>query len=198
MAQVSGGEALRAKMKEISDAIRSASEVRVGFLENATYPDGTPVATVAAINNFGAPSARIPPRPFFTNMIADKSPEWGDKFSKVLKGADYDAAKALDLMGVGIASQLREAIVATNDPPNSPVTNLLKQRFPKGDGITFADVLKARHDVAAGKVSPPGKPLSWSGHLLASVEYQVGKKVFGYSETANDGAGGFVHLRDVE
>lgn len=173
MAEVSGGEGLTAKLAEIREKIGDAREVRVGFLENATYPDGQPVAMVAALNNYGAPEAGIPARPFFTNMVADKSSGWGEKFAKVLRAADYDAAKSLDLMGVGIAGQLREAIVTTNDPPNSAVTNLLKQRFPMREGMTFADVQQARQDVAGGETAPAGKPLTWTGHMLMSVDSEV-------------------------
>jgi len=173
VAEVSGGAGLSAKLKVLRDAIGRGHEVRVGFLEGATYPDGTPVAAVAALNNFGAPAAGIPPRPFFTNMVAEQSPEWGERFAAVLASADYDAAKALELMGEGISGQLRQSIIDTVGPANSEVTNLLKQRFPSGDGVTFVDVMQARHDVAAGETAPPGKPLVWSGHLLASVDKEV-------------------------
>lgn len=173
MAAVTGGDKLADALKKVRDRIRSGAEVRVGFLEGATYPDGTSVATVAAINNFGAPGAGVPARPFFSEMIARNSPEWGDRFADVLTGVDYDAEAALGLMGDGIAGQLRQAIVETDSPPNSPVTNLLKQRFPTGAGMEFSDVLQARADVAAGVSAPAGKPLSWSGHMLNSVDREV-------------------------
>jgi hypothetical protein len=173
MAEVSGGEKLAEALKQIKDKIRSGAEVRVGFLENATYPDGTKVATVAALNNFGAPEAGIPARPFFSKMIARQSPDWGERFADVLVASNYDAETALALMGDGIAGQLRQEIVETDSPANSPVTNLLKQRFPTRDGMEFEDVLQARADVAAGESAPPGKPLSWSGHMLASVDREV-------------------------
>jgi hypothetical protein len=172
MATVTGGEKAADTLRALMNKLSKASEVRVGFLENATYPDGTSVAMVAAINNFGAPEAGIPARPFFSNMVRQQLPGWGDKFAAVLKAADNEADVALNLMGEGIAGQLREAIVATSSPANSPVTNLLKQRFPSG-GQTFEDVLQARHDVAAGETAPAGKPLVWSGNLLASVDKEV-------------------------
>lgn len=172
MADVSGGEGFDEAMARIGDKVKSAL-VRVGFLEDATYPDGTKVATVAAISNYGAPAAGIPPRPFFTNMVRDQSPTWAERFERVLQSTGFDAELALERMGEGIAGQLREAIVALNDPANSPVTDLLKQRFPTGEGVTFADVQQARADVAAGVTAPKGKPLVWSGHLLGSVDSEV-------------------------
>jgi hypothetical protein len=122
MASVSGGSKMEAALRNLAERLGKGAEVHVGFLEGATYPDGTPVAEVAAIQNYGAPAAGIPARPFFSNMIADKSPDWSKKFESVLKQADYDPATALERMGEGIAGQLREEIVATNDPPLAPAT----------------------------------------------------------------------------
>lgn len=49
----SGGAALEAKLREIAAKVGKPNMVRVGFLEDATYPDGTPVALVAATNEYG-------------------------------------------------------------------------------------------------------------------------------------------------
>ena len=121
-------------------------QLRVGFPEGATYPDGTPVAAVAAIQNFGAPNKGIPPRPFFSSMIADKSPAWPGQLGARLAARDNDVEAALTDMGEVIAGQLREAIVATNAPALSPETARRK-------GST--------------------KPLVDTGQMLASVAYEV-------------------------
>ncbi|WP_347558571.1 hypothetical protein [Robbsia sp. KACC 23696] len=49
----SGGAELEAKLKEIAAKLGKSNSVNVGFLEGATYPDGTPVAQIAAQNEFG-------------------------------------------------------------------------------------------------------------------------------------------------
>ncbi|KAG1305014.1 hypothetical protein G6F62_015645 [Rhizopus arrhizus] len=72
-----GGDALMARLKEIADKAGQGGTLRVGFLENAKYPDGTPVAMVAAINEFGRPDHNQPPRPFFRRMIEEKHKGWG-------------------------------------------------------------------------------------------------------------------------
>ncbi|NBW08599.1 MAG: hypothetical protein EBR82_11300 [Caulobacteraceae bacterium] len=148
--------------------------LRVGFLEGATYPDGTSVATIAAIQNFGAPAKGIPPRPFFSDMVASKSPGWPDAVGRILQANGGDGAAALELMGQGIAGQLQDAITDGAYAPNSPVTDLLKYRFPMG-GQTFKDVLDARRDVANGESAPAGKPLIHTGNLQNSVDYEVGE-----------------------
>lgn len=173
MGALKGGDKLEARLAQIARKLGTGGKVRVGFLEGARYPDGTPVATIAAIQNFGAPAKGIPPRPFFSNMIADKSGDWGDSLAAILKSNGGDVKAALELMGMGMAGQLRQAIVDTQAPPNSPVTNLLKQRFPKRDGMTFADVQQARADVAEGATAPAGKPLVWSGDMLNAIDHEV-------------------------
>lgn len=115
MATERGGKKLEAALKRLSEKIARPATLRVGFLEGATYPNGTNVAAVAFWNNYG--TQHIPPRPFFGNMIADKSPEWPSALAQLLKDNDYDAVRALDLAGVAIEGQLKQAIVDTNSPP---------------------------------------------------------------------------------
>lgn len=172
MATVSGGAALNKKLKEFAKNF-SGNQVRVGFLENATEANGMSVPTVAAINNFGAPGAGIPARPFFSDMIRDKSPGWAEKGRRLLRHTNYDGDAALALLGEGIAGQLRQSIVDTVSPPNAPVTNVLKDRFPTGV-YEFSDVQQARADVKAGVTAPAGKVLVWSGIMLGSVDSEVG------------------------
>lgn len=146
MAKISGGVKLEAALKEIAEKATNASLVRVGFLENATYPDGTPVALVAAVNEFGAPARGIPPRPFFRNMIAAKSGEWPKAIAALLTTNDYDAAVTLGQAGEAVKGQLQQSIVDTNEPPNAPSTI-------------------ARKGAA--------KPLVDTGHMLRSIDYEV-------------------------
>lgn len=170
---MSGGDKLERRLEALAAKIGKPFKLRVGFLEGATYPDGTPVATVAAINNFGAPGAGIPARPFFTKWIDEKSGNWGEAFANRLKANDWDLQKSLEQMGSGMAGQLRQAIVDMNSPANSPATNLLKQRFPMG-GYSPDDVWQAFADVAGGEdEAPAGKPLVWTGVMLNSVDYEI-------------------------
>jgi len=76
VAVLTGGGKLEGFLAGIGRRLASGDAVKVGFLEGSTYPDGTPTALVAAIQNFGAPARGIPPRPFFSNMVTAKSPGW--------------------------------------------------------------------------------------------------------------------------
>lgn len=122
MATIRGGDKLDAALAAIARKLDQGGTLRVGFLENATYPDGTSVAMVAAVQNFGAPSRGIPPRPFFSNMVAEKSEGWPASLERILVGQDYDVGASLALMGEGIKGQLQQAIRDTNAPPLAPAT----------------------------------------------------------------------------
>jgi len=166
-----GGEKLQAKLAEMAEKVSHPATLRVGFLEGVTYPDmprkalrkaykkrkksegaiqgakgGVLVAMIAAIQEFGAPSRGIRPRPYFRRMIRAKSPTWGKGVARQLKETNYDATKTLGRTGEVIKGQLQQSIRDLVSPPLSPVT-------------------VARKGFA--------KPLIETGHLLASVDYDV-------------------------
>lgn len=146
MATIRGGDKLEKHLAELAARISRPGTLRVGFLENARYPDGKPVALIAAIQNYGAPRAGIPPRPFFSNMVAAKQDGWPKQLAGLLKKTNYDATFALYLMGEGIKGQLQRSIRETNTPPLSPVT-IARKGF--------------------------SKPLVDTGLMLRSIAYEV-------------------------
>ncbi len=81
-----GGAALEAKLREIAEKAGAPKAVRVGFLENATYPDGTPVALIAATNEYGG-TATVPAHDvtISRNIKADGSFANDGKFVKADK-----------------------------------------------------------------------------------------------------------------
>ena len=105
--KLTGGDALMRKLEEIAARLGGGA-VSVGFLGDAVYPDGTPVAAVAFWNEFGKPGQ--PPRPFFRQMIAAESPSWPAKMAALAKATDYDGDKVLALMGEDIAGALKQSI----------------------------------------------------------------------------------------
>jgi hypothetical protein len=89
---------------------------------------------------------KIPARPFFRTMIADKQSTWGDALGKALAARDYDGAQALGLLGILIQGQLQNSIRDIRAPSN-----------------------------AASTVAAKGfdNPLIHTGHMLNSVSYSV-------------------------
>lgn len=96
----------------------------MGFLENATYP-ATPsqemlhIAQVAFWNEFG--TSRAPARPSFRNMIRRQEGGWGHEFGGYLRGAKFDAATALQALGISIKDELTNEI-ASWPADNAPST----------------------------------------------------------------------------
>lgn len=98
-------ESLEKALKGIAD--KMSGSVEVGFLDGATYPDGTPVAAVAYWNEYGSSG---PPRPFFRQMIETEKPTWGPKLAAAYKHTGGDGRAALALMGEDIDGALKQSI----------------------------------------------------------------------------------------
>ena len=146
MSSFSGGDALERKLAEMAEKLGESKVLRVGFLENATYPDGQQVAMVAAANEFGNPANNQPPRPFFRNMIADNKDTWPDDIGRIAQATGFDGEQTLGLMGEHIKAQLQQSIRELMEPPLSPVT-IERKGFDK--------------------------PLIDTGHMLNSVDYDI-------------------------
>jgi hypothetical protein len=116
----SGGARLQAVLRDRAAKIAKGQTLRVGFLETATYPDGTNVAQVAFWNEYG--TKNIPPRPFFRQTIAAKSGNWGNALGKALTATKFDTEKALATVGEGIKDQIVNSIVAFSTPKNAQST----------------------------------------------------------------------------
>lgn len=169
-------------MGKVMDFLNSASkeltskQVKVGFLAGATYPDGTSVPMVAASNEFGNPASGSPARPFFRNAISENAEKWSENTESLMRHHDGNTELVLNLMGEIIKDDVMRSIGTLVSPAISPVTVLLRDRFPMRDGMAFEDVLAARRDVQNGITgNASSKPLIWTGHMQSSVDYEVGE-----------------------
>jgi hypothetical protein len=155
---VQGGQKLKAFLEGVSDKLRNGSTLKVGFLAGATYPDGKPVAMIAAIQNFGAPRRNIPPRPFFTNMIKAESSGWAPLLAVELVKGKYDAVRALNRLGAVMKGQLQRSI---RIGPWQPLA-----------GVTVARRM-ARYSSKSKSKKKHDRPLIDTGHMLNSVDWTV-------------------------
>lgn len=139
MATIKGGQKYAKAIADIVARLGNPATLRVGFLEGATYPDGTPVGAVAAFNEFGTKNA--PPRPFFRNMVAKRQKEWPKQLAGLVK--DKDSETALKLMGEGIRGQLQQSIAEFSGVPLAPSTikrkGFEKQLIDQGVMINSVD-----------------------------------------------------------
>lgn len=131
---------IEVRSKDNSDAMRKMleqlahKEVRVGFFEHSKYPDGTPIAYVAAIQELGY--GPIPPRPFMRPAEQQNKGKWIANIAKATKAAldgSVTIDHALEQVGMAAAADVKKAIKAVTAPPLSPLTLLLR-KHKKSDG----------------------------------------------------------------
>lgn len=176
--KLKGGEKLQRVLKTMLAATGKANQLRVGYLEGGRYPDGQPVALIAAIQNFGAPGAGIPARPFFTNMVAEESKTWAGKMGALLKDTNWDGELSFTILGNDIKGKLEDSIRHTVSPPLSPVTVMLrgmKSKMGPDAKVGGAMVGEAARRVAQGKTNygASTQPLIDTDRLLEGVGVEV-------------------------
>lgn len=178
-AGVSGGAKADKALQQRIAQVAKLPHVRVGFLEKSTNDKGVSIPMIAAIQEFGAPRARIPPRPFFRTMIAKHKADWGPETAALMKANGNDGGKVLSLMGQRIAEELQQSIVDLHAPALSPVTLMLRWMRWKNPqlNVTGRTVGEAAARVAAGKSSAGVsiKPLVDTKQMLKSVTFEVVK-----------------------
>ncbi|WP_440863086.1 hypothetical protein [Symbiopectobacterium purcellii] len=129
-----------------------SKQVTVGFIDGATYPDGTPVAMVAATNEYGRPENNQPSRPFFRNAISDHEGEWQETIARGIR-AGIAVDQALEVVGVQIQGDVQASIATLMEPALSPAT--IAARKMKGNDSS--------------------KPLVDTKVMIGDVNYEVGE-----------------------
>ena len=121
---VRGGHNLKRTIERAKGA-KGLDRVTVGFYETARYPDGTPVAAVAAWNEFG--TSRSPERPFFRRTIEAVRETARELIREGTDGHTLVVDRALgDRLGMYVAGELQQEIVNLQEPPNAPFTIAMK------------------------------------------------------------------------
>lgn len=122
-------------------------EGKVGWFETAHYPDGTPVAYVATIHEFG--TSKTPARPFMRPAVQDHGDEWIESLAQgvaaSLRGGP-SPEQVLEIVTLQAAGDVAQKIQAVTSPALAPVT-----------------IARKGHD----------KPLVDTGQMLQSVTGKV-------------------------
>lgn len=106
-------------------------QLKVGWLESAQYPNGTPVAYVAAIQEFGSPAQGIPPRPFMRPTVEQQTAAWNNvaqQGAKAMLAGAMDAGGVMDMIGLKAAGDIAKTISKIQAPPLAPATIKARQR----------------------------------------------------------------------
>lgn len=117
---------------------------KVGWFETAKYEDGTPVAYVAAIHEFGYAPGRIPPRPHTRPTISREKENWKALFNsgaKAIMNGSQTTESVLDAVGQRAAGDIAKTISQIHDPILKK--NTIKARLRKrADGKTVGNLNK--------------------------------------------------------
>ncbi len=146
----------------IEKAIRDLGHkrLRVGFFDTAKYPDGTPVAYVATIQEFGYPQGGIPARPFMRPTIAQQQAAWRESLRKgaraTLNGR-LTAQQMLTQFGLAAAGDVSKTISLIDTPPLAESTIAARKSRRKSPGVSV-------------------KPLVDTGLMIGAVSSQVTDK----------------------
>jgi hypothetical protein len=142
--------------------------VKVGIPAGKTYPDGTSIAYVAAIQEYGAPEVNIPSRPFMRLTRAAKASEWAKLMAEgaeavVQRRVSLDGM--LDAVGQVAASNIVETIANRVAPPLKPATVAARIRRARQTNPRFG---------AKGLPVTISVPLNDTGALVAHIAYGTG------------------------
>lgn len=122
--------------KAIKDLDKNKKVGKVGWFKGAGYADGTQVAYVATIQEYGAPEKNIPPRPTMRPTVAAKQNEWKTISKNLIKemlNTGGSIEKVLDAVGQRASKDIAEAITLLQSPPlkQSTIDARLSQKADK-------------------------------------------------------------------
>lgn len=136
--EVEMGEVWKRKLREIANM---GADLKVGFLGGDSYPDGTSVAYVAYINEYG--KGHNPERPFMKETSKDYMGRWINIIkSNVTDNFDQASVmRAFEMAGMDAEGRIREQIKTwpnSSPRPNAPSTIARKAARGQSSSTTVA------------------------------------------------------------
>lgn len=160
-------------------------EGRVGWDKSAKYEDGTPVAKIAVVQEFGVPAKNIPPRSFFRTTILERNKAWRAQMLEYSKAMLDGKAVPEDVMNrflLGVTGDVLKKISQIWTPPLAPATIKARirrradyQRLSTRTGRR-AKMSRAMSNIVAGRQVSIAKPLKDTGHMIDTLTHKVGKE----------------------
>lgn len=137
--------------KAIDQLASNTDAVKVGWFESSRYPDGTQVAEVAVIQEFGAESRNIPWRPFMRPTVIQQQQAWAKvveyQVTRVMNG-DANVSQALEAFGSKVAGDIRYTITQVFTPSLQEST-IYARLHRKSDKKTIGLLTKPLMDTGA-------------------------------------------------
>ncbi len=154
-----GGARLYNALKQIDSKV-----AKVGWFESSKYENGTPVAYIATIHEYGVPEKNIPMRPTMRPTMQAQRAQWASLaqagFTGVFRGTET-ASTAMEKIGAKAAGDIRKAISQLHTPPLKVKTVKARLRGKKQGRVVSLTI---------------AKPLVDSGMLLNTLTHTVEDK----------------------
>lgn len=115
-------------------------QAEVGWFAGSNYPDGTPVAYIATIQEFGYPQGGIPSRSFQRVTLADQQQAYSNLMAKGARGVlggKISSRQMLDALGLQVAGDMRKQIASGDYEALADATLAARARRR---GVDVADV----------------------------------------------------------
>ncbi|UAW63482.1 hypothetical protein KMZ15_05125 [Mycoavidus sp. HKI] len=154
-----GGARLYNALKQIDSKV-----AKVGWFESSKYENGTPVAYVAAIHEYGVPEKNIPTRATMRPTLQAQRAPWVSLAQAGLTGVfrgTETASTAMEKIGAKAAGDIRKAISQLHTPPLKVKTVKARLRGKKQGRVVSLTI---------------AKPLVDSGVLLNTLTHLVENK----------------------
>jgi len=178
----------KTSLTALSKALAGADNksLQVGWLESAKYADGTPVAGIAAQNEFGNPKLSIPPRPFIRPTIENKTESWAgiaDQGAKAFLNGKVSIVQVLNGIGLKASADIKNSIVSGSFVELSPITIALRKirnddKYKIGGALVGAVAgAIAAGQTGAGQLGDQSfgnkDPLRETGYLISTLTHEV-------------------------
>lgn len=160
--------------KKIAKAMSDRAKVfdgavaKVGIPAGKQYPDGTSIAYVGTIHEFGAPEQGIPQRSFLRATRTKKRAEWAKNLAdgaKAVSRGNISLDGMLEAVGSVAASDVVQTIADRIPPPLKPATIAARVRRAKKTNPSFG---------SKGIPATLTQPLNDTGTLIAHITHGVG------------------------
>lgn len=161
---------LNLRLKELA-----SKQGKVGWFSSSKYEDGTSVAYVAAIQEFGSPERSIPPRPFMRPAIIENQKDWeraaAQGANQVLAGK-ATPEQVMEKITLAAQNSISKNIATLTTPPLSPITlgaRKYRQQGKKVTGATIGEIARKLKDGTLDISGVSTKPLEDTGLMSATL-----------------------------
>src|SRR5690625_5893096 len=120
---VSGGDRIVQRVRELRDRLDRKNAVLVGVPKGSgNYEDGTKIAVIAAVQEYGSADGRIPERSFLRVPLSAEQKQFVETFRRMVPDVVHGQASTqqmLDMVGSQAVGVVQETISAGINPPNA-------------------------------------------------------------------------------